>query len=478
MPPHHKTMVLCLVMTFLFLQSCNWWNRETKQLKSITPIVRDLSDIHKNGTLKVVVDYNSANYFIYKGQPMGYQLEMLQELCNHLSLKLEVTVSNDVEKNFEGLSGGEVDLIAANLAVTPERSKQVSFTEPHCYTSQVLVQRVYNEDEEGKKDKKFNEIIRNQLGLAGKTIYVQKNSTFDQKLKKLSHEMSDSIHVVEIPDYESEQLIGLVAAGEIDYTVCDENIAKINQCFYPNIDIKTTISFPQKMAWAVRPSSPELLKSINTWMVSFKKSARYERIYQKYYLNKRTIHVTDRGLSPAIHEQLAIYNALIKQEIAGLNWDWRLIASLIYQESKFAPTAESWAGAQGMMQLMPQTAEVFGVKDVHSPEENIKGGIRFLKWLNKRMEIRIADPQERIKFVLAAYNVGIGHVLDAMKLAEKNGKDPHKWDNNVDFYLLNKSNPEYFNDPVVKFGYCRGEEPYAYVKDILERFEHYKVMVQ
>lgn len=449
-----------------------------KLVLNTIPVERDLTEIKKNGSLRVLVDYNSANYFIYKGQPMGYQLEMLQELCNYLSLKLEITVSNDVEKSFNGLSNGDVDLIAANLAVTSERSKLVSFTEPHCYTRQVLVQRTYDESDQDKKDKRFNEIIRNQLDLAGKTIYVQKNSTYDARLKTLSNEIGDSIHVVEIPDYESEQLIGLVATGEIDYTVCDENLAKINQSFYPNLDIKTAISFPQKLAWAVRPTSPELLKAVNSWMVSFKKSARYERIYQKYYLNKRSVHVTDRGFNDAINEQLAIYDDLIKQECEGLNWDWRLIASLIYQESRFAPTAESWAGAQGLMQLMPETAEVFGVKDVHSPEENIKGGIRFLKWLDKRMELRVADPQERIKFVLAAYNVGIGHVLDAIKLAEKNGKDPFVWENNVDYYLLNKSNPEFFNDPVVKFGYCRGEEPYNYVKDILVRFEHYKTVVQ
>lgn len=97
-----------------------------------------------------------------------------------------------------------------------------------------------------------------------------------------------------------------------------------------------------------------------------------------------------------------------------------------------------------------------------------------MKWLDERMALRVEDNDERLKFVLAAYNVGIGHVLDAMKLAEKNGKDPRVWTDNVDYYILNKSNPKYYNDPVVEFGYCRGEEPYQYVKEILERYEHYK----
>jgi membrane-bound lytic murein transglycosylase F len=104
--------------------------------------------------------------------------------------------------------------------------------------------------------------------------------------------------------------------------------------------------------------------------------------------------------------------------------------------------------------------------------------VEFLRWLDERLKNHIADPRERIKFVLASYNVGIGHVFDAMNLAEKYGKDPHKWENNVDYYLLHKSEPKYFNDPVVKYGYCRGEEPYNYVNEILERYEHYKNVMQ
>jgi membrane-bound lytic murein transglycosylase F len=434
----------------------------------------DLNDIRESGTLKVVTDYNSVNYFIYKGQPMGYQLEMLQEFCNFLSLKLEVVVCNDMSKNFRDLETNQVDLIATNLAVTAERMEKYSLTEPHCYTKQVLVQRKYNTTELNKTNKEFNELIRNQLELAGKTIYIQKHSSYAERLKNLSKEIGDSINIIEIPDYEAEQLIGLVAAGEIEYTVCDENLAKVNKNFYPNIDIETAISFPQKISWAVRQSSPQLLEQVNAWLVTFKKSTRYEKIYQKYYNNNRSVHFAESGFSAIKDGRVSIYDELIKAESELMDLDWRLVASLIYQESRFLPDAESWAGAQGLMQLMPQTAERFGVKDVNSPSENIKGGLKLLKWLDQRLEQRVKDPKERVKFVLAAYNVGIGHVLDAMSLAEKNGKIPDVWEDNVDYYLLNKSNPAYYNDPVVKHGYCRGEEPYDYVIEVLERYAHYK----
>ncbi len=438
----------------------------------------DLKEIKERGKLIVVTDYNSTNYFIYKGTPMGYQLELLNEFCNNLGIKLEVIVSNDVERNISDLRQGKVDLIAQNLAVTRERSKKIQFTEPHTYSRQVLVQRIEEKDKSKRNQSEFNTLIRNQLELAGKTIYVQKGSSYVTRLNNLSDEIGDTINVVEIPDYEAEQLIGLVAEGEILYTICDEILARVNQNYYDNIDIETPISFPQKLAWGVRKKSTDLLQVVNNWLIRFKKSAKYNIIFKKYFLNRRSTHIVDAGYNSLKGGLVSKYDDIIKKECENIDWDWKLIASLIYQESRFLPEIKSWAGAQGLMQLMPETAKTFGVHNVTSPQENIRGGIKFLKWLDKRMALRIDDPEERLKFVLASYNVGIGHVLDAMKLAEKNGKNPKIWEGNVDYYLLNKSNPKYFNDPVVEFGYCRGEEPYLYVNEILERYEHYKNLME
>ncbi len=438
----------------------------------------DLKEIQDRGKLIVVTDYNSTNYFIYKGTPMGYQLELLNEFCNNLGIKLEVVVSNDVERNIKDLKKGEVDLIAQNLAVTRERGKKIKFTEPHTFSRQVLVQRIEDKNNSKPQASDFNSLIRNQLDLAGKTIYVQKGSSYVTRLNNLSDEIGDTINVVEIPDYEAEQLIGLVAEGEILYTICDEIQARVNKNYYDNIDIETPISFPQKMAWGVRKSSHDLLQVVNNWLIRFRKSAKYNIIYKKYFLNRRSTHIVDAGYNSLKGGSVSKFDDIIKKESENIDWDWKLVAALIYQESRFLPEIKSWAGAQGLMQLMPETAKTFGVHNITSPQENIRGGIKFLKWLDKRMALRVDDPEERLKFVLASYNVGIGHVLDAMKLAEKNGKNPKVWDGNVDFYLLNKSNPKFFNDPVVEFGYCRGEEPYLYVNEILERYEHYKNLME
>jgi len=125
------------------------------------------------------------------------------------------------------------------------------------------------------------------------------------------------------------------------------------------------------------------------------------------------------------------------------------------------------------MQIMPSTAKRFGIEDISNPEQNIKGGVLFLNWINKQFVNSIPDSTQRIKFVLASYNIGLGHVMDAQRLAEKFGKNKTVWDDNVDFYLLNKSSKFYFKDPVVRFGYCRGEEAYNYVSRVLTTYSHY-----
>jgi len=435
--------------------------------------VFDLEQIRERGRLIVTTDFNSTNYFIYRGQPMGYTYELLQEMADHLQLPLEVVVSNKLEDNFNCLTEGECDLIAVNLTITKERRKLVDFTEPHSQTRQVLVQRKPDDWEDLSQEEIEKMMIRNQLELAGKTIYVQENSAYASRLQNLSDEIGDSIHYKEIPD-EAEELIILVANGEIDYTVCDENVALVNQTYYPNIDAGTAISFPQNLAWAVNRGADELKDSIDLWLTEFKSSKKYRAIYNKYFRSNRSAAMVQSDYFAISSGKISQYDEAIKKYAGEIGWDWRLVASLIYQESRFNPKANSWAGAYGLMQLMPTTARRFGVSRNSPPEEQIRAGISFIKWLDNRFRDEISDEQERIKFILGSYNAGPGHVFDAMNLADKYGKNSRIWSENVEEYLLKKSNPAFYSDPVVKYGYCRGWETYNYVIQVLDRYEHYK----
>lgn len=463
------TILLVFILTF---NTC-----KEKEKDSFTKL-NSIEKIRKKGKLIAVMDYNSTNYFIYRGEPMGYQYELLQLLAEHLGVKLEVKVDNDVHENFRMLEEGKCDIIGINLTVTKERSKVIDFTYPHSQTHQVLVQRKPDNWKSLSQDELDAVLLRNQLDLAGKVVYVQKGTSYAQRMKNLSDEIGDNITIIEKGDKEVEELIELVAIGEFDYTVADENVALVNQIYYPNLDVKTAISFPQNLAWGVRKGDDILKNEIDNWLKEFKKSTEYALIYNKYFKNPRSVKIIESDFYAINSGRVSSYDEYIKKYSQDINWDWRLLASLIYQESRFTPNVKSWAGAYGLMQLMPTTARRFGVNKNSSPEKQIKAGVEFIKWLDIRFEKRgITDNNERVKFILASYNVGLGHILDARRLAEKEGKDPDRWENNVDEYILKKSNPKYYKDPVVKYGYCRGSETYNYVTEILDRYEHYKNII-
>jgi membrane-bound lytic murein transglycosylase F len=457
------------VLFSIVIPGCN----NAPKSSEVHPHIADLNEIRENNKLVVITDFNSTDYFIYRGQPMGYQYELLQELTDYLGIKLDVMVSNDLDDSFRKLTNGECNLIAINLTITKERKKYVDFTMPHGQTRQVLVQRKPDNWKKLSRAAIENQMIRNQLDLAGKTIYIQNGSSYYERLKSLSNEIGDTIYIMETPE-EVEQLISLVAEGTIDYTVCDENIALVNQTYYPNIDVETTISFPQYLAWAVQKGNTSLKQEIDKWFSEFRKTTTYAVIYNKYFRNQRSYEMVTSDYFAITSGRISEYDEIIKKYSEMIGWDWRLLASVIYQESRFNPGAQSWAGAYGLMQLMPNTARRFGVDRNSSPDQHIRGGVEFIKWLDDRFREKIPDEQERIKFILASYNIGYGHIEDAMKLAEKYGKNPQIWDHNVDEFLLMKADPKYYMDPVVTYGYCRGTETYKFVSEVLARYTDYK----
>lgn len=466
-----KAKYILFVLTLLFIQ-CNRNDNPASKNSGLSRI----ESIKEKGVLKVVTDYNSTSYFIYRGQPMGFQFELLQNLADFLEVKLEVVANNDLQQKFEMLEAGEVDLIAVNLTVTNERREFLDFIVPHTQTRQVLVQRKPEDWQKMSSKSVQEQLISNQVDLGGKKITVQRNSAYEKRLINLSEEIGDTIQLIK-SDEGVEQLIEKVATGQIDYTVCDENIAMVNQTYYPNLDISLPVSFPQNLAWAVAKGDMGLKTVIDNWLLDFKQTHKFTVIYNKYFKNHRISEMVDSDYYTISTGNISPYDDIIKQYSSEIDWDWRLVASMMYQESRFNADAKSWAGAFGLMQMMPGTATRFGIDTASSPHSQIRAGIKFIQWLDKMFQ-EIKDPVERQNFVLASYNVGPGHVMDARNLARKNGKNPNIWKDNVDVYLLKKADPKYYNDPVVKYGYCRGVETFRYVTDVVERFEHYKNLVQ
>ena len=229
----------------------------------------------------------------------------------------------------------------------------------------------------------------------------------------------------------------------------------------------------QRSSWLVRKTSPKLAEAINAWASDKSGTHVYKAAMKRYFeLGKQPLTV---DLPPVKNGHISPYDDLFRKHSKNIGWDWQLLASISYQESHFNPSVVSWAGAEGLMGIMPNTARALGVPphELKDPDVGIRTGVDCLRKFRQGFS-EITDPQEKVKFTLASYNAGIGHIYDAQRLAEKYGKDPKVWDNNVAEYVRLKSDPEYYNDPVCKHGYLRGSETFNYVREVLERFDYYK----
>lgn len=464
------------ILIGLFL-SCE--NSNDNETALSTPKVSvDLDSIKRRGYITALVDNNSISYFLYKGQSMGYDYELLQLLAKDLGVRLRLKRVSGVENAIKKLNAGEADILAFPLTITSQRKKYVRFTQAHFNSHQVLIQRKPEGWEKMTRDEINSGLIRNPQELIGKTIHVLNKSSFVGRLKNLSEEIGGEILIVEdSADAQSESLIQKVANGDINYSVADQVIASVNLNYYPNLDASTVLSLPQQIAWAVRKNSAQLQSSINEWLTKIKKQSTFMVIYNRYYKSPRTSLLRANSRYATINgDKLSPYDDLIKEGALLLNWDWRLLAAMIYQESRFNPSDQSWAGARGLMQLMPATAQRFGVSNPDDPRQSIRAGVRFLNNLEDFWMKKVTDSTQRIKFVLASYNVGLTHITDARKLAISYQEDPTDWEV-VEKYLLKKSDPEFYKAPEVIAGYCKCEEPVRYVQEVLYRFEEYKMHI-
>jgi membrane-bound lytic murein transglycosylase F len=467
-----RNFLLLIVIIVTGFTSCT--NHSSKNLNSGT-VLFDLDSIRNRGRLIAVTDFNSTNYFIYKGEPMGFNYELLKTFSDVIGIDLEIIPENNPEKAYLMLQSGEADLLAFNLSA--DSTVKINRTIPISETRQVLVQRKPRNWRSMTKEALNEKLIREQGELTGKTIFVQAGSSYARNLISMSKENIGSMSIIEVP-FEPEKLIQHVASGEIDFTVCDENLALVNSTYFPGIDIGTTVSQIQNVSWGVRKENSEaLLAELDKWITAYSKTASYANLYAKYFKNNKSVSIIRSDLYALTSGKVSNYDDVIRRLSPSINWDWRLLASLICQESRFDPDVESYAGAFGLMQIMPDTGKNFGIDSTSTPEENIEAGIQYIRWLHSIFDARIPDEKERINFILASYNAGPGHVLDAMKLAEKNGMDPHKWNGNVAVWLLKKSQPLYYNDEVVRNGYFKGVESVNFVSQVLERFEHYKNII-
>lgn len=254
------------VLTILFFSK--------EESKDVAP--RDYAEIAESGVLRAVTVYNAVSMHVQEDTLGGFDYELLHAFAQAKGLDLDVTPVTSFEERFDGILEGRYDILAVPTAITTQLKDKLNFTHSLLLSKQVLIQR--------KKDEKNDSLhITSLLDLANKDIHVTKSSPAKVRLHNLMKEIGDTIYIHEVERYGSEQLLAMVAAGDIDYTVCEENIAKASIGNFPNLDIQKEISFTQFYSWGINKHSEALLDTLNCWLDDYLKTKTYQKLYKKYF---------------------------------------------------------------------------------------------------------------------------------------------------------------------------------------------------
>lgn len=419
-------------------------------------------------TLRVATLYGPTSYFIYRDEPMGYDYTLVDSLARQKGMALDLRVASSLTQAVGMLDSGKIDLIAYEVPVTSHYRRHAIACGPETESEQVLVQPKIRGEA----------LITDVTQLVGKDVYVESDSRFLRRLQNLDSELGGGIriHEVNADSIITEDLIGMVSDGELPLTIVDSDVARLNATYYPDLDVSLPVSFSQKTAWAVSPDNRWLADSIDAWFASKAPQKINKDLLKRYFEQTKYFPAVRFDFSKGY---ISGFDGLFKKYAPKVGWDWRLLAAQAYVESKFNSTARSWAGARGLMQIMPSTARGYSISpsSLNNPETSLKVASALINDLDTYLKPLVPSDGERLKFVIAAYNVGIAHIYDAISLARKNGLNPEKWDGNVEKALMMKMNPAVYRSDDVRYGYCRATETVAYVKQITDFYNQARLEI-
>lgn len=422
----------------------------------------DLDGLKKRGRLRMITRNNAMTYFIHRGVQVGFEYDLMKKFAKEQGLRLETVIPPSHADLIPYLIEGKGDIIAAAMTIDEARRVQAAFTVPYLTVGEVVVVHTREDSITGPKD------------LAGRTVHVRTSSSFYRTLTAMQ-EVIDSLTIVGLPDdTETEEILLGVEEGKYDITLCDANLLEVEQAYGRPLKAAFSIK-PTTLGWAVRESNAQLLNNLNTFIGQLDRSRYYNMLKNQYFNNTRTIAKARDSLRVDISGQLSPYDNLVKKYATQYTQDWRLTVAQMYQESRFDPNAVSWAGALGLMQVMPSTGLQLGFTDLKKPDQGIHAGAKYMYQLINRFDPEI-PMNARVRFALASYNVGYGHVLDARRLATEKGWDPNRWFGHVEQAMRLLQKPEYYTR--ARYGYCRGGQPVHYVRNIQDYYDAYVATLQ
>jgi peptidoglycan lytic transglycosylase F len=422
----------------------------------------DLDAIRKRGVLRVLTRNSSTTYFLYKGEELGFEYELVREFARALGVRVEMVVPPSREALFAYLREGKGDLVAAGLAVTAERRQEFAFTTPYNRVSELLIVPARDHTTRGLAD------------LRGRKIVVRRSSSYYQALAPLQGGHGFELELAP-EDQETEDILDAVGSGQAAATVADSNIVDVELTYSDDIRAVGPIGEPRDVAWMLRKDQPRLQAAANRFIQRIYRSTFYNLAVTKYFKNERQMRAAASDERSDKSGQLSPYDPVVKKYATRYELDWRLVTAQMYQESRFDPRARSWAGALGLMQIMPRTARELDAGDVRQPEEGIHAGVKLLaRYGAMYREPEISD-RDRIHFALAAYNCGPGHVADGRRLAADLKLDPTRWSGHVEKAMPLLARPRFAR--TARHGYCRCGEPVKYVGAIQARYESYASLI-
>lgn len=415
--------------------------RETRQTH--------LQEVLDRGTLKVATRLGPLIYYQRDEQPGGLDYYLVKAFAERLGVELDIQLYEDLAGLLSSVETKERDLAAANLTVTPARSRRVTFTEPYLEVTSVLIQHSSRD-----RPTSLSEIREPVVVIAGSS-HAEVLAELNRDLPFLQSEEEAGTIMFE--------LMQRIQDEEIAYAVIDSSIYELEQPFFPRVEVAMQLDQPSPVAFALPASDDSLKEAFDLFLEEFTASGEMAFLTESVFSHNEAFNVAGSlVLRERMDDMLPDLEPLFRQVANEFGMDWLLLAAIAYQESHWDPRARSYTGVRGMMMLTLPTAEQFGVDDRLDPQQSLQGGAAYLLNLRDRLPERITEP-DRTKLALAAYNVGMGHLEDARVLTDRAGQNPDLWENVREHLPLLQQSTYY---KTVKHGYARGTEAATYVENI------------
>ena len=447
---------------FIREEGLGYSKNQTKKMKP----ANQWEKINANKRIRIVMRNNMSSYFIWKGELHGFNYELAKDFAKTVGVRYQIIVAPDNEAMLQYIVDDKADIALGFITPNQKRKEMgLGFSIPYHYASEVVVSRVENNS------------IKTIPDLAGKSVHIRPSSSYWHTLEMLKQKIPDIELKAVGEDIETEEIISLVASKKYDLTVADSHLLALEMSWRDDVKGSFSLDKPKAQSWVVNSKNKQLLTEVNKYISSAYRGLFYNVSYQKYFENNSRFKSRRKDFAEMKKTgKLSPYDEMVKTYAKEYGFDWRLLVSQMYQESRFDPSVTSWAGAQGLFQVMPKTAKQMGFDDVVDPEKGIYAGVKYLNWSEERMKYSKPKPEELIWFTLAAYNAGAGHVRDAIELAKANGWRGDTWFGHVEKAMLLLSKKAHASQ--ARHGYVRGQEPVDYVYNIRKRFEAYKEIVK